>query len=154
MSTFTFSLPSIGERKFTAHTTSKFHDVSDSTNTEIKKDKNILPGDIILRESPDPSTPEYGLEFVVLDNHGKQKTESYGDGIVLKSIEKELVKVLLQHNSHYFKHAENQIKEEVFSVFNNSNDTFSLNKMVKSQLGGKRRKTHRRSNKRGRTVKR
>jgi hypothetical protein len=120
---------------------------NDATKYVVKTDDAILPGDIVYIISEYESRQYYGLYLIVLDKDGEKKLNGYGDGITLSKIDKELVKVFFEHNPNYFYRAERDANELVASYnrennngqYNNSNMMLTAN--IKSQIGGRRRKT-------------
>jgi hypothetical protein len=177
MTTFTFTLPEFGDRKFTAHTQSVYHALGDGSDlyqykgyindmfalfrieakahemkpkeyflskyeplaaaiqgkrfaagvwcealrsrfdelhtyyenamiTKVKTDTNILVGDIVYIESTYETRQYYGLHIVVLDADGNKSLYMYGDGISLSSLDKQIVKTLLDQDATFFKKAD------------------------------------------------
>jgi hypothetical protein len=78
---------------------------------KIKKDENVLPGDIVYIVANTMNTRQWhGLHIILVDNEGEKIICNYGDGLKLyKSmckINKELFNKLINFNRMYFTNAD------------------------------------------------
>ena len=207
MTTFTFTLPEFGNRKFTAHTQSVYHSLGDESDLyqyknhvnemfalfrieakahdmkpkeyflskyeplaatiqgkrfaacvwrdalrsrfdelhtyyenamikKVKKDANILVGDVVYIETTYETRQYYGLHIVVLDADGNKSLYMYGDGIRLNSLDKQTVKALLEHNPTFFKKADKDALTDIIYDFDANTHDDWLNKDLRAEIYG------------------
>jgi len=103
---------------------------------KVKKDANILVGDVVYIETTYETRQYYGLHVVVVDADGNKSLYMYGDGIRLNILDKQTVKALLEHNPAFFKKADRDSLTDIIYDFDANTHDDWLNKDLHAEIYG------------------
>jgi len=103
---------------------------------KVKKDANILVGDVVYIETTYETRQYYGLHIVVVDADGNKSLYMYGDGIRLDILNKQTVKALLEHNPTFFKKADKDALTDIIYDFDANTHDDWLNKDLRAEIYG------------------
>jgi len=103
---------------------------------KVKKDANILVGDVVYIETTYETRQYYGLHVVVVDADGNKSLYMYGDGIRLNILDKQTVKALLDHNPAFFKKADRDALTDIIYDFDANTHDDWLNKDLHAEIYG------------------
>ena len=103
---------------------------------KVKTDANILVGDIVYIETTYETRQYYGLYIVVLNADGNKSLYMYGDGICLSAPDKQLIKVLLDHNTDFFKKADRDSLIDIIYDFDAGSYDDWFTKVLRAEIYG------------------